>query len=81
MLPHPFSRGGVHIASNDFSKAHIVDPNYLSNPVDIEVLAHHLRYLGTIAASTPFGKVLKQPLQHQDTASMFANLDAANEYL
>ncbi|KAI0433464.1 aryl-alcohol dehydrogenase [Xylaria sp. FL1042] len=81
MLSLPFSRGSAHIISNDPSQAPAIDPNYFSNPIDIQVMAHHLRYLETIASSPSFGKVVKQPLQHQDAAAQFANIESAKDYL
>ncbi|KAI1352214.1 aryl-alcohol dehydrogenase [Xylaria sp. FL0043] len=81
MLSLPFSRGSVHIVSDDPYKAPAIDPNYFSNPIDIQVLAHHLRYLETIASSPSFATVVKQPLQYQDAASQFGNIESAKKYL
>ncbi|KAK7755461.1 hypothetical protein SLS62_002390 [Diatrype stigma] len=81
MLSQPLSRGSVHIQSNDILVAPHVDPNYLSNPVDIEALAHHMQYIETIASSSSFAKILKYPLRHRDPASHLTDLAKAKEYI
>lgn len=35
---HPFSRGTVHIKSKDAEVRPAIQPNYLSNPADLEIL-------------------------------------------
>ncbi|TFK86053.1 GMC oxidoreductase [Polyporus arcularius HHB13444] len=35
---HPFSRGSVHISSADPRAPPAIDPNYFSNPLDLEIL-------------------------------------------
>lgn len=81
MLSQALSRGSVHIQSADIGTAPTLDPKYLSNPIDLEVMAHHLRYIETIATTKPFNDLLKKPLQHRDPASQFADIEAAKEYL
>ncbi|KAI1076744.1 GMC oxidoreductase [Whalleya microplaca] len=93
MLSQPLSRGSVHIASrfrhqhrrlilsNDPLTAPAIDPNYLSHPVDVEVLAQHMRYLDNIAKSSPFSELLKQPLSRRDPASRFPDIEAAKKYV
>uniref|UniRef100_A0A8H7KCA7 Glucose-methanol-choline oxidoreductase N-terminal domain-containing protein n=1 Tax=Bionectria ochroleuca TaxID=29856 RepID=A0A8H7KCA7_BIOOC len=80
-LPHPLSLGSVHIRSKQPSENPVIDPKYLSHPVDIEILAHQMKYLGNFAASSPFNKLLEQPLQFLDPASDFADLDSAKKYI
>uniref|UniRef100_A0A0B7KC69 Glucose-methanol-choline oxidoreductase N-terminal domain-containing protein n=1 Tax=Bionectria ochroleuca TaxID=29856 RepID=A0A0B7KC69_BIOOC len=80
-LPHPLSLGSVHIRSKQPSENPVIDPKYLSHPVDIEILAHQMRYLGNFAASSPFNKLLEQPLQFLDPASDFTDLDSAKKYI
>ncbi|KJK66944.1 GMC oxidoreductase [Aspergillus parasiticus SU-1] len=50
---HPLSRGSIHISSgtDDPDSKPEVDPRFYSNPVDIELMARHLRSLLQIAAS------------------------------
>ena len=38
-LSHPFSRGSVHISSADPLAPPAIDPNYFSNPADLDILA------------------------------------------
>lgn len=81
ILSQPLSRGSVHIQSADIATAPTLDPKYLSNAIDLEVMAHHLRYVETIATTKPFNDLLKEPLQYRDPASKFADVEAAKEYL
>ncbi|KAI0839512.1 GMC oxidoreductase [Hypoxylon sp. FL0890] len=81
MLSQPLSRGSVHITSNDPFAAPAIDPNYLSNPVDIEVLARHMLYLENIATSPPFSELLKQPLVRRDPASHITDIETAKKYI
>ncbi|KAI1409899.1 GMC oxidoreductase [Hypoxylon sp. FL1857] len=81
MLSQPLSRGSVHITSNDPMAAPAIDPKYLSNPIDIEVLARHMLYLETIATSPPFSKLLKQPLIRRDPASYLPDIETAKKYI
>lgn len=80
MLSHPLSRGSVHIGSHDPNNAPVIDPNYLSHPLDVEVMARHMLRIKTIAGSQPFRELLAEPLTYRDPAAEFANLEAAKEY-
>lgn len=80
MLSQPLSRGSVHIRSGDPSVHPVVDPRYLSHPVDVEIMARHMLHAKTIAASSPLSKLLHEPLTHSDPASDFADLGAAKDY-
>lgn len=81
ILSQPLSRGSTHIASPEPSEEPLIDPNYLSNPVDIEVFAQHMLYLETIATSPPLNSLLKQPLSRRDPASQLTDTEAARRYL
>ncbi|KAK7690599.1 hypothetical protein QCA50_005698 [Cerrena zonata] len=41
---NPLSRGTTHIASSDPMEASLIDPNYLSNPADVEILSQMVRF-------------------------------------
>jgi choline dehydrogenase-like flavoprotein len=41
---HPFSRGNLHISSTDVSVPPVIEPNFLSNEVDKEVLKAGARF-------------------------------------
>ncbi|KAK6601223.1 GMC oxidoreductase [Botrytis cinerea] len=43
MLLHPLSRGSSHITSSNPETKVTIDPKYLSNPLDLEVLARHIK--------------------------------------
>ena len=58
-LSHPFSRGYVRIKSSDPSDEPIFDPNYLSHPLDLEILARHLQYLEVLIRAEPLASMLK----------------------
>lgn len=81
MLSQPLSRGSVHIVSDQVSSPPVIDPNYLSNPLDFEVFARHMQYAETLASSPAFSKLLKQPLRRRDPASDSRNLDQAKKYV
>lgn len=59
MLSHPLSRGSVHIASSSPYQAPIIDPAYLSHPLDRALYALHLMYLEIIATTPPLSDMLK----------------------
>lgn len=81
MLSQPLSRGSVHIGSNSPSDAPIINPNYLSNPVDLEVFAHHMLHVESIVRTPPLSNMLEQPIVHRDPASNLTDLDTAKEWI
>ncbi|KAF9698708.1 hypothetical protein EKO04_003343 [Ascochyta lentis] len=56
---HPFSRGICHIRSANPKDKPILDPRYLSHPLDLEVLARQTQYIETIVETKPFASLLK----------------------
>ncbi|PVH74024.1 GMC oxidoreductase [Cadophora sp. DSE1049] len=58
-LNHPFSRGSIHIASASPTDNPLIDPKYLSHPMDIELCARHVQFLSTLTATTPLSQFLK----------------------
>ncbi|KAI0413512.1 oxidoreductase [Xylaria grammica] len=81
ILAQPLSRGTVHIVSGDATAAPEIDPKYLSHPLDMEVFAHHVMYLRTLASSAPLSEAIKQPLQPSTPLAHIADLDAAKRYI
>ena len=81
LLSHPLSRGHVHITSADPSNVSTadgieVDPRYLSHPLDIEVLAHHLRFIEqSMGRTEPFAGRLKP------RKDLFVDLKATKDYI
>ncbi|GAW11900.1 hypothetical protein ANO14919_012530 [Xylariales sp. No.14919] len=80
-LSRPLSRGHTHIQSKDPNSHPLINPAYLSHPADLEVFAHHMLYIQTLAASPPLTSFFKQPLQRRDPASDLADLEAAKRYI
>lgn len=60
VLNHPLSRGFVHIEASDATKQPIVDPQYFSHPLDLELHARHTQYLETFASTEPMASLLKK---------------------
>ncbi|KAF2096158.1 aryl-alcohol dehydrogenase [Rhizodiscina lignyota] len=59
-LEHPLSRGTVHIASADPFQQPTIDPQYLSNPLDLKLLMAGMRYLLKVSEHPDFAKFLKR---------------------
>lgn len=78
-LLQPFSRGSTHISSPSAYSPPIINPAYLSHPLDAELFAHHVLYLETIASTLPLASYLK-PSGRRSPAPL-ASLDAAKEFL
>ncbi|KAI0406922.1 oxidoreductase [Xylaria palmicola] len=81
ILAQPLSRGTVHIVSNNSREAPEIDPRYLSNPLDVEVLAQHVKYIWDIASSAPLSGILKQPLKPSTPLAHFGDLEAVRRYI
>lgn len=79
LLCHPFSRGSVHIKSSNIDDKPVFDPNYLSHPLDLEILARHTQYVDQIARSEPFRSLLQPDVRIPDvnTTPDLSDLDAA----
>ncbi|KAH7399772.1 hypothetical protein BKA64DRAFT_464597 [Cadophora sp. MPI-SDFR-AT-0126] len=58
-LNHPFSRGNIHIASASPKDNPLIDPKYLSHPMDIELCARHVQFLSTLTTTAPLSQFLK----------------------
>lgn len=80
MLSQPLSRGSVHIRSRDPAAQPTIDPNYLSHPIDVEIMAHHILQTKDIARLSPLNNLLAKPLTHRDPAADFTDLEAAKAY-
>lgn len=74
---HPFSRGICHIQSADPNEKPILDPRYLSHPLDLEILARQTQYVETIIKTEPFASLLKGGRLPEGKEA--TNLDAAKE--
>ncbi|KAI1213680.1 putative GMC oxidoreductase [Annulohypoxylon truncatum] len=81
MLSQPLSRGSVHIRSNDTSAAPIVNPNYLSNSLDLDLFAEHMLYIETIARLRPLTDLLKHPIIRRHSSSNLTDLETAKKWI
>ncbi|OSD08624.1 GMC oxidoreductase [Trametes coccinea BRFM310] len=57
---HPLSRGSVHIASADPTVPPRIDPNYLSNPADAQVLVGVLKFALKAYRTGPLGGAVRK---------------------
>ncbi|KAL8847231.1 MAG: hypothetical protein Q9221_007718 [Calogaya cf. arnoldii] len=78
-LNHPFSRGSVHIDSADAKDAPIIDPKYLSHPLDNEILARHIQYFETLVRTEPLASVLKKDGRRIPAGVRVETLDEARK--
>jgi choline dehydrogenase len=58
-LTRPFSRGSIHIQSADARVHPTIDPEYLSHPMDLDILAQSLIFAQKIAETEPLASKLK----------------------
>ncbi|KAF8588245.1 GMC oxidoreductase [Ramaria rubella] len=61
-LMHPLSRGTVHISSGDPLTAPAIDPGYLSNPLDLDILLSILKYTLKIYKTGPLNDAVRSCL-------------------
>ena len=79
---YPLSRGSVHIRSASVADKPIIDPQYYSHPLDLEVHARHLRFIETIIATEPLASLLKPSgLRSPDYSHIGQDLEAAKNYI
>lgn len=55
---HPASRGSVHITSINPSDKPLVDPAYLSNDVDRDLLVHGVKFVKKIQDTKPMSDLM-----------------------
>ncbi|CAJ2500663.1 Uu.00g035160.m01.CDS01 [Anthostomella pinea] len=81
-LLYPLSRGYVHITSADPASKPEIDPRYLEQPLDLEVLARFLRYIEKIIRTEPLRRLLKQGGRRNFGApDDLSNLDVTKDYV
>ena len=59
LLVNPLSRGYSHITTADPAAKPSVNTKYLSHPLDMEILARHVRFLETLATTQPLAGLLE----------------------
>ncbi|OQE43059.1 hypothetical protein PENCOP_c003G04783 [Penicillium coprophilum] len=72
---HPFSRGSVHISSGKIEDKPNYDPNLLSHPLDLEIMARQLQFVDRIAETAPFSTLLKTGKRIPENATDLSDLD------
>jgi choline dehydrogenase-like flavoprotein len=78
VINHPFSRGVCHIRSADPQDRPILDPRYLSHPLDLEILARYTQYVEKIVETEPLASLLK-PSERLREGKEATSLEAAKE--
>ena len=82
-LTNLFSRRSVHISTTSIHDAPIIDPHYLSHPMDLELLARHLRFVAnTLRHAQPLASLFKS-VGHGAVlprGADFSSLEAAKEH-
>ena len=80
---HPLSLGSVHIASSSVSDLPLVDPRYLSNPIDMELLARQLLFIEQLAKTEPLSAFIKADGKRNHPSAHIGpeDLEAAKEYV
>ncbi|KAF2647343.1 GMC oxidoreductase [Lophiostoma macrostomum CBS 122681] len=90
MLAHPFSRGSCHISSDPSHEAEI-SFNYLSHPLDVEILARHLVLIERLFQQPAFSAITKPkarrlprsfpyPISSLEDAKNILPINAATNY-
>ncbi|KAL0937289.1 Glucose oxidase 1 [Colletotrichum truncatum] len=59
VLEHPLSRGSIHIQSADATVYPKIDPRYLSNPLDVQLLKLIALHVQTVAQTKPLSDLLQ----------------------
>jgi choline dehydrogenase len=58
-VSRPYSRGNVHATSKDPTVAPLIDPNYLSHPLDVELFSDGVLFIQDLATKEPLASKLK----------------------
>ncbi|KAL9618850.1 MAG: hypothetical protein Q9160_006509 [Pyrenula sp. 1 TL-2023] len=59
MLSHPFSRGTTHITSRSARAKPLIDPQYYTHPLDLDIHARHIQSLAQLAQTPPLSQYIK----------------------
>ncbi|KAL8650104.1 MAG: hypothetical protein Q9210_004015, partial [Variospora velana] len=65
VLERPFSRGSVHIKSPDPEEKPLIDPKYLSHPLDVLIMSTVVLFLQQLARTEPLSALLEGGVQQQ----------------
>jgi choline dehydrogenase-like flavoprotein len=81
MLTGPLSAGHVHISSANPTAQPELDFKYLSNPIDLEVLARSLRFITKLVATEPLASLLKPNGKRNKLYTAWKDLDDVKKYV
>lgn len=82
LLSYPLSRGTVHIRSSSASDKPIIDPRYLTHPLDLEIFARHVRWIETLVGTEPLASFIKPGGRRQPRlVDVGPDLSAAKNFL
>ncbi|KAL7904076.1 hypothetical protein GGI35DRAFT_490775 [Trichoderma velutinum] len=59
VLNHPFSRGSIHIVSPNPKEQPAINPNYLANPIDFEMMVDNVLFMQKTAETKPLADLIK----------------------
>ncbi|KFY04700.1 hypothetical protein O988_00580 [Pseudogymnoascus sp. VKM F-3808] len=79
LLSYPFSRGSVHLASNDPKRSPIIDSGILRHPVHLELQARHSIWMEKIAETEPMASILKTGGARLHTTERLTDVAKAKE--
>ena len=79
-LTHPFSRGSIHIDPKDPLAQPLIDPQYLQNPVDVEILSAGIRIADEAYRTSPLAEKIKKRVFPPPEMDM-SNAKAREDYV
>ncbi|QRW00600.1 GMC oxidoreductase [Ceratobasidium sp. AG-Ba] len=62
VIMQPLSRGSVHVISPNPYQAPAIDPQYYSNPIDLQLMVHGLKYVQRLANTEPLSSLILKPV-------------------
>ena len=79
-LPHPFSHGNIHIKSKSPTDLPLLDPKFMSHPLDPEIMGRHMMALEQIFATEPIASLIKPGGRRLPLGSDLSTLEKAKEH-
>lgn len=77
----PVSRGSCHIHSKDATQSPRIDPNFFSNPLDLEIMARHFLTFTSLPSNEALQPFFKQDGQSLPPISHVTDVEHAKEFL
>lgn len=79
ILSYPFSRGSVHLTSNDPKESPVIDSGIFRHSVDLEFAARHSIWMEKIAQAEPMASLLKSGGVRLHAAERLTDVPKAKE--